>query len=59
MKRKSYLTLSTECLHVETEGAFLAASGVAENAIEPVNVTVNDFTEGETKTVDFGDISFN
>jgi len=57
--KKTYVGLLSEFLYVEAEGAFLAASGVAENVIEPVNVTVNDFTEGETKAVDFGDISFN
>lgn len=56
--RKVYYPLSTDCLHVETEGSFLAASGVAEKAIDPINVEVKAFDEVETVTVDFGNIDF-
>ena len=56
--RKVYLPLSAECLRVETEDSFLAASGVAEEVIEPINVSVNPFIEEDPETVDFGNIDF-
>lgn len=56
--RKVYFPLSTDCLYVETEGSFLAASGVAECVITPVNVTVNSFENGGTEDVTIGDINF-
>ena len=56
--KKRYFSLSTESITVETEGSFLAASGVAEKPIDPINVEVKGFDEQETETVDFGNIDF-
>ena len=56
--KKRYFSLSTESITVETEGSFLAASGVAECVITPVKVTVNPFEDGGTEDVTIGDINF-